>query len=175
MEPGPMMSVHDFAVNWHRLLFEGHMPETWRLMTDDFRRVVAQSALSQRHAAGQEVDWIVEELAVPEPTHDDVGEFWDAARAILQRSCGFPPDQVGAGQTARFEAPAYETVRLWVLEDLAVDLDTGELYLPDKASARAIGLIASFEEPGTWRIAGLEAVMVPGWPPTVLWEPPPQV
>lgn len=82
---------------------------------------------------------------------------------------------MGAGQTARFEAPAYETVRLWVLEDLAVDLDTGERYLPDKASARATGLIASLEEPGTWRMAGLGAVLSPGWPPTALWEPPPQV
>jgi len=79
---------------------------------------------------------------------------------------------VGAGRTTRFEASAYETVRLWVLEDLAVDPETGERYLPDQAWARGIALIASFEEPGTWRMAGLGAVMSPGWPPTFGWEPP---
>lgn len=110
--------------------------------------MVAQVALGKHHDAGQDVDGIVEVLAVPEPTYEVVEEFFEAARQIMQRSCGIPPDQVGAGRTTRFEAPAYEVVRLWVLEDLAVGPD-GERYLPDQAWARGISLVVAHPAVGT--------------------------
>lgn len=166
----PMMSPQAFAVNWHRLLFAGDMPATWRLMTEDFRRVIAQVALGKARAAGDDVDPVVEGLAVAAPTQPYVGDLFQAARQIMQRACVVAPDQVGAGVTTRFEAPAYEVVRLWVLEDLEVDAH-GERYLPDGARAMGLTLIARVEEPGTWRMAGIGNVSSPGWPPTVLWEP----
>ncbi len=150
------------------------MSEAWHLMTEDFRRVVAQTSLGKARQSGQSVDATVAALAVSSPKVENPRDFFSAASTILQNACGIPPNLVRAGETARVEAPAYEVVRLYMLEDLAVD-EQGDRYLPPDASARALTLITTAEEYGSWRMAGIGAVMSPGWPPTVSWEPPPQV
>lgn len=76
--------------------------------------------------------------------------------------------------TSRVEAPAYEVVRLYVLDDLALDA-VGRPYRPSAASARALTLITNMEESDSWRMAGVGGVMKPGWPPAMIWEPPSEV
>ena len=166
-----MVSAQEFAQSWHRSLFENDMNHTWRLMTEDFRRVVAQVALGKAREHGQNVDAIVEALSSESPERGDLSEFHAAAGAILQNACVVPPALVGAGITARVEAPAFEVVRLYVLEDLSVD-EHGYRYLPPDASARALTLITLADNIGSWEMAGIGSVMSPGWPPTVAWEPP---
>jgi hypothetical protein len=166
-----MVSAQEFAQSWHGTLFEQDMNQTWRLMTEDFRRVVAQIALGKARERGENVDAVLDDLSSACPERGDLKEFFGAASAIMQKACVVPPDLVGAGITARVEAPAYEVVRLYVLEDLAVD-EVGHRYLPSEASARALTLITCAEKFGSWRMAGIGAVMTPGWPPTVAWEPP---
>lgn len=84
--------------------------------------------------------------------------------ATIQRACGVAPGGVAVGVTTGFEAPAYEVVRLYVLDDLAVDAGR-ERYLPAGGSVSALTLIASVEEPGIWRMAGVGRVMAPGMAP----------
>lgn len=149
------------------------MPETWRLMTPEFRRVVAQVALGKARSLGGPVDVAVEALSEESPARGDLQEFFDAACIILQRACVVRPEAVGAGVTTRIEAPAFEVVRLYLLEDLPVDAD-GTHYLPPGESARALTLVITAGA-GTWSVAGIGRVMAPGWPPTVDWEPPGEV
>ena len=169
-----MVAVQEFAQAWHRLVFDQDIPEVWRLMDEDFRRVVAQTALGPAHERGEAVDLVVEDLSVAEPQRSEVDEFFGVACRMLQEACVAPPGLVGPGQTVRFEAPALEVVRLYLLRDLAID-PSGARYLPDGQSARALTLIASVHESGALRMAGVGRVMAPGWPPTVLWEPPAEV
>lgn len=169
-----MTSAQGFAEAWHRLIFAQGMSEAWRLMTEDFRRVVAQTAMNSARERGEHVDATVEALSKASPKAEYVHDFYDAASKILQNACTVEPSMVKAGKTVRVEAPAYEVVRLYVLEDLAVD-ERGERYLPPETSARALTLIVTAEEYGSWRMAGIGAVLSPGWPPTVLWQPEHQV
>lgn len=169
-----MVTAQEFAQTWHRALFEEDMTQTWQGMTMEFRRVVAQVALGKAEARGEDVHATVEALSEAVPARADVREFFGAACTILQRACVAHPDAVGAGVTTRVEAPAYEVVRLYVLDDLSTDAD-GHRYLPPGESARALTLIASAEPSTSWRMAGIGRVMTTGWPPTVLWEPPPEV
>lgn len=169
-----MVTAQDFAQNWHRLLLQQNLRQAWALMTEDFRRVVAQVALEKARERGENVDAAVADLSEAAPPRADVHEFFSAAGTILQNSRVASPDLVGAGATTRVEAPAYEVVRLYALEDLFIDAD-GHRYLPPEESARALTLIATAQESGSWRMAGIGRVMAPGWPPTVLWEPPAEV
>lgn len=169
-----MTFPQEFAQTWHRLLFDGEMEGAWRLMTQDFRRVVAQVALGTVREGGANVDAKVDELSNPEPALADFGEFLSAVRTILQNACGAAPEALGPGATTRVEAPAYEVVRLYALDDLSTDVH-GRLYLPSGELARALTLIVASEGSGGWRMAGVGAVMAPGWPPTILWEPVPEV
>lgn len=165
-----MLSVQEFAQGWHRLLFAEEMPQVWSLMDAEFRRVVAQVALASARERGEPVDLLVDLLSAAEPQHPDVPGFFKVACRILQDACVVEPSLVGPGQTVRFEAPGFEVVRLYLLRDLAIDRH-GERYLPDGESARALTLIVSVSDLGTWRVAGVGRVMAPGTPPTVFWEP----
>ena len=150
------------------------MTQTWQGMTEDFRRVVAQVALGKVAERGGDVDVAVEALSRAAPARTDAREFFGAAYTILRRACVAHPDSVGAGAATRVEAPAYEVVRLYALEDLSTDAE-GHRYLAPGESAKALTLIVSAFESTSWRMAGVGRVMAPGWPPTVLWEPPSEV
>lgn len=169
-----MTTAHEFAQSWHRALFDGNMGLAWRLMTEDFRRVIAQVALQEAWRNGEDVDPLVEELAPAAPARADLQHFFDAACALLKNACGAPPDMVVPGATIRIEAPTYEVVRLYMREDLTVD-GAGTPYLRAGEAARAITLIVAADELGTWRMAGVGAVMSPGWPPKVSWSPPAEI
>lgn len=169
-----MVTAQEFAHNWHRMVFEQDMTEAWRLMTEDFRRVIVQVTLAPSKRTSERLNRIVEDLSEPSPTRTDIREFFTAAGTILRNACTVPPGAVGAGATTRVEAPTYEVVRLYVLEDLVVD-DEGNHYLPHGESARALTLIVAAENDGSWHLAGIGSVMTPGWPPTLAWEPPPWV
>lgn len=54
-----MVTAQDFAQSWHQRLFAGDMPQTWHLMTDDFRRVVAQTALGKARDRGGRLSWVL--------------------------------------------------------------------------------------------------------------------
>lgn len=51
-----MLSVQEFAQDWHRLLFAQEMPQVWKQMEEVFRRVVAQVALASHRERGESVD-----------------------------------------------------------------------------------------------------------------------
>lgn len=146
----------------------------WRLMTKDFRRVVAYAAVDEEQSRFEGRHAIVEMLAEPSPQRADTQVFFSVACRILQDACVVGPELVDAGTTTRIEAPAYEIVRLYMLEDLVTDAE-GNPYLPSGESARALTLITNAEGTDSLRIAGVGRVMVPGPPPTVYWEPPAQV
>ena len=171
-----MVTTHEFAQNWHRTLFDHDMSQAWQLLTEDFRRVVTYTAIGDEteQARPEDTEAIVEMLSEPSPQHPDTQKFFRIACRILQDACVVQPEMVAPGQTIRIEAPAYEVVRLYMLEDLASDTE-GNPYLPPGQSARALTLITSTEEDGSMRIAGIGKVMAPGRPPTVYWEPPAQV
>lgn len=106
-----MMLPQEFALDWHRALFEQDMAQVWSLMTPDFRRVVAQVALSKDQRSSAQLDSIVDELCAAAPTRKDLQQFYSAARSMLQNNCGGSPDAVTPGTTTRIEAPAYEVVQ----------------------------------------------------------------
>lgn len=169
-----MTTPQQFTVDWHRSLFDEDMARVWSLMTTDFRRVIAQVVLSANHLPVAELDAIVEELAVPVPRRSDLPQFYTAACTVLQNACVYAPGSLGAGSTTHIEAPAFEVVRLYVLKDLSVN-DEGHHFLEPEKSARALTLIISAEEGGSWRMAGIGGLREPGWPPTMVWEPPAEV
>jgi hypothetical protein len=160
-----------FALGWHRALFERDMAQVWSLMTPNFRRVVAQVALGRDQRSRAELDPIVDELSAAEPARENVQQFYRAACSVLQNSCGVPPDSVGARTSTRIKAPTFEVVRLYMLEDLAIDGE-GNYFLQPGHAARALTLVLSPKENNFWRMAGIGGVLIPGWPPTLDWEPP---
>ncbi|OUM45668.1 hypothetical protein [Arthrobacter sedimenti] len=166
-----MMLPQVFALQWHRALFEQDMAQVWSSMTTDFRRVVAQVALGKDPRPHGELDPIVDELSAAVPAREDLQQFFSAACSILQNSCRVSPDSVGAGTSTRIEAPAFEVVRLYMLEDLAIDAE-GNYFLQPGHAARALTLVLSAEEDESWRMAGIGGVLIPGWPPTLDWESP---
>lgn len=170
----PRVTPQEFALAWHRLLFDQDIVRAWQLMTGDFRRVVAHVALGQEKARGVDIDETAEALSQAVPASDDMHEFLDAAHTILRNACVVSPDSVGAGATTCLEAPAYEVVRLYVLEDLFLD-PLGTRHLAPGESARALTLITTSHGNGSWRMAGIGRIMAPAWPPTVFWEPPTEV
>lgn len=165
-----MVMPQIFARDWHRSLFNQDLAQVWSLMTPDFRRVVAQAALGGNGRSADELDPIVDELAVAAPARSDLQQFYDVACSMLQVRCGISPDAVGAGMTTRVEAPSFEVVRLYVLEDLSIDME-GNHFLADGQTARALTLILSAEDDATWSMAGIGGVLAPGWSPTLVWEP----
>lgn len=166
-----MLTPQRFTLDWHQALFDEDMTQVWSLMTSDFRRVIAQVVLGGNQLSVAELDAIVEELAVAAPARSDLPQFYKAACSVLQNACVYTPDSVGVGSTTHIEAPAFEVVRLYVLEDLSVD-DAGNYFLKPEGSARALTLIVSAAGDSSWLMAGIGGLREPGWPPTMVWEPP---
>lgn len=164
-----MANAQELAVKWHRLVFDRDMVQAWGMMTDDFRRVIAYGLIDGDQLSAEEVDALVEALSEAHPSHVNSQAFFNLASDFLQKACAVGPESVGIGETVRFEAPAYEVVRLYVIEDLETDAAGGR-YLPSGRQARALTLITSAEGPGP-QVAGVGWVMKPGRPPTVYWEP----
>lgn len=169
-----MLIPQKFTLDWHQSLFDEDMARTWSLMTEDFRRVIAQVVLGANQLPVAELDAIVEELAVAAPARSDLPQFYKAACTVLQNACVYAPGSLGAGSTTHIEAPAFEIVRLYVLADLSVD-DEGIHFLEPDGSARALTLIVAAAEDASWRMAGIGGLREPGWPPTMVWEPPTEV
>lgn len=161
-------------MTWHRLVFERDMVQAWGMMTDDFRRVMADGLIDGDQLRSEDKDALVEALSVPYPSHENSRAFFNVACDYLQKACEVGPESVGVGNSVRFEAPAYEVVRLYVIEDLETDTAGGH-HLPPGKRARALTLITSAEGPGPVQVAGIGLVMKPGRPPTVYWEPPAEV
>lgn len=145
----------------------------WPLMSSSFRLAVAQTVLGRASMPQPRLNEIAADLSLPVPTRQDVSEFYQAAQTVLQRACGVSPDLVAPGTTTRIEAPSYEVVRLYLLTDLSTDKN-GLTFLPPGKSAGALTLITTIETDDAWLMAGVGAVMAPGWPPTVAWTPPSQ-
>lgn len=169
-----MTTPQKFTLDWHQSLFDQDMSQVWSLMTAEFRRVIAQVVLGANQRPVAELDAIVDELAVVAPTRSDLPQFYKAACTVLQNACVYPPGTIGAGSTTHIEAPAFEVVRLYVLEDLSVD-DQGNHFLEPDGSARALTLIVASAEDASWLMAGIGGLREPGWPPTMVWEPPTEV
>lgn len=165
-----MANAQELAVKWHRLVFDRDMVQAWGMMTDDFRRVIAYGLIDGGQLSAEEVDALVEALSEAHPSHVNSQAFFNVASDFLQKACAVGPESVGIGETVRFEAPAYEVVRLYVIEDLETDA-AGRRYLPSGRQARALTLITSAEGPGPAQVAGVGWVMKPGRPPTVYWDP----
>lgn len=85
-----MFAVQEFAQVWHRLLFDHEMPDVWGLMAEDFRRVVAQTALGPAFERGEAADTMVEDFSSATPQRPDIDEFFKVACRMLQEACGAP-------------------------------------------------------------------------------------
>lgn len=160
------MDVRRLAHLWFDELRAGDMRAAWAAMTDNYRRCGAQSVTMTMHRRGEPVEELVEELSRPVLDDSAMSEqFLAAVRVSLLDvvSADILGLDVMPASRARPLSPGLELVPLVVVDD------AGEhgLEIPAGASARAVRVLV---EDGD-KIAGLDYLMAPGWPPTVAYVP----
>lgn len=162
------MDVRRLAHLWFDELRAGDMRAAWAAMTENYRRCGAQSVTMTMHRQGEPVEELVEELSRPVLDDSAMSEqFLAAVRVSLLDVVG--ADILGLdvmpASRARPLSPGLELVPLVVVDD-AHEGEHG-LEIPAGASVRAVRVLV---EDGD-KIAGLDYLMAPGWPPTVAFVP----
>ena len=162
------MNVLQLAGWWFDELRAGDMRAAWAAMTDNYRRCGAQSVTMTMHRQGEPVEELVEELSRPVLDESQTIEHFLAAvrTALLSPvSADILPRDVMPASRARPLSPGLEMVPLVVVDDARISADG--LEIPAGATVRAVRVLV---EDGD-KIAGLDYLMAPGWPPTVVYTP----
>ena len=161
------ITAAECAASWYRQLFDSNMLEAWRVMTSSFRLAVTQSVLHAARLEGMVSDSVVADLSSTEPTDPHREKFWAAAHMQLLR-VAHHLDPVGLRLASR-PRPLGVDLELIVLVHEA-DLAVPNAIAPGE-SAQAVRLLVAWED-AVPKIAGLDYLLEPGWPPQVVLHPP---
>lgn len=153
---------------WHAAVYDS-ADHAWRYMTPTFRLTTAQYLIDDQIGEQDRDQWAHAIAHSDEPSTIALNTG-PALQSLLQRSIGVPPGQLRWGRTTQAEIPLYEVHYGYLRDDLTETPD-GRLVFPPGARARAVTVIVEHTIDGGMKVAGLGALLEPGWPPTVSWEP----
>lgn len=162
------MDVAEFAHWWFDEVRSGDMRSAWPKMSDNYRTCIAQASMMTMHDRGDPVDELLRRFAAADIEGTQMADdFLTNARGSLLQV--IPSDilraDVAAASRPRPLSAGLELVPLVVLAD-AVDDGFGP-SIPDGGQARAARVLV---EDGRL-VAGLDHLLSPGWPPTILYMP----
>lgn len=163
-----------FAFDWVEAVSEARVDDVWPLMTAGFRLAMAQSWIVNNPAVmkhpstvGLDRAEVARRLASASPRHD---LFEHLARVSLREIRGTwndaDMDDLLIGTRPRVLSATLELVRLFYRPDMSQDAEGNYYFAPDTYVRGASILVELIG--GGWQVAGAgDALLEPGWPPTL--------